>query len=142
MEYRRDGHTCTVRLDPGDLFPDAFLGVLEAEAIRAGAFTGLGAFRRATVAFFDPAEKEYQDRALDEQLEVVSLVGNVAVHEGEPLVHAHAALGRPDGSLVGGHLQEGEVRPTLEISLHVGGRGLRRSVDPEFGLPTLDLEGE
>lgn len=142
MEYRRDGHTCTVRLDPGEFFPDAFFGLLEAETIRAGAFTGLGAFRRARVAFFDVAENEYRDRALDEQLEVVSLVGNVAVHEGEPLVHAHVALGRPDGSLVGGHLQEGVVRPTLEISLHVGERGLRRSVDPEFGLPTLDLEGE
>lgn len=142
MEYRRDGHICTVRLDPGEVFPEAFLDLLEAEAIRAGSFTGLGALCRARVAFFDVAEKEYLNLDLDEQLEVVSLVGNAAVHGGEPLVHAHAALGRPDGSLVGGHLQEGVVRPTLEISLHVGERGLRRSVDPRFGLPTLDLEGE
>ncbi len=67
-------------------------------------------------------------------------MGNVAVHEDAPLIHAHATLGRRDGTALGGHLRRATIRPTLEISLQVVGGGLRRTRDPEYGLPALDLK--
>ncbi|NIN72544.1 MAG: DUF296 domain-containing protein [Gemmatimonadetes bacterium] len=64
----------------------------------------------------------------------------MALQEGELLVHTHVTLGRRDYSVVGGHLREGIVRPTLEVILHAGSEPLQRAVDPKYGLPALDLK--
>ncbi len=95
---------------------------------------------RARIAFFDTDAKRYLDREYDEQMEVLALVGNVAIHDGEPLIHAHVTLGRRDYAVIGGHLREGVVRPTLELTLHTGSEPLQRAVDPKYGLPGLDLD--
>lgn len=34
----------------------------------------------------------------------IALVGGVALEDGRPKIHAHAVLGRRDGSTCGGHL--------------------------------------
>ncbi len=45
-----------------------------------------------------------------------------------------------DGSTVGGHLLEGHVRPTLELTLIEPPAHLRKRKDPETGLALIDLE--
>lgn len=51
-----------------------------------------------------------------EQVEVFSLIGDVALQDGKPKIHAHCVVGRRDGS-TRGHLIEAYVRPTLELML-------------------------
>ncbi|MGD2151903.1 MAG: DUF296 domain-containing protein [Gemmatimonadales bacterium] len=140
MLYVRHGDVYVVRFEEEEVFPGKFLEFLSARGVRRGSFTGIGALRRTCIAFFDTDSKEYLDREFDEQMEVLALIGNVALHEGEPLVHAHVTLGRRDYSVVGGHLREGIVRPTLEVTLHAGSEPLQRAVDPKYGLPALDLK--
>jgi predicted DNA-binding protein with PD1-like motif len=140
MQYVRQDDTYVIRFEDEELFPDRFLEFLATEGIAAGSFIGIGAMLNSTIAFFDVQEKKYMDIELDEQLEVLALVGNVALHQDEPLVHAHVTLGRRDGSTLGGHLRRGVVRPTLEVTLRSLPEPLRRSLDPEFGLPALDLK--
>lgn len=140
MLYARHGESYVVRLEDDEVFPNKFLDFLAARDIRRGSFTGIGAMRRICIAFFDTESKEYLDREYDEQMEVLALVGNVAMHEGELLVHTHITLGRRDYSVIGGHLREGIVRPTLEVILHAGSEPLQRAVDPKYGLPALDLK--
>jgi predicted DNA-binding protein with PD1-like motif len=103
--------------------------------------------RRTKISFFDVVAKEYIDQEFDEQMEVLALVGNVALHDGKPIVHAHITLGRADYSVLGGHLRYGIVRPTLEVTLAVTAAGTRkdassllRRVDPVYGLPALELD--
>lgn len=139
MKSRRQDTTYILRFEDGELFPDAFIEFLTRNDIAAGSFTGIGAMSRTRIAFFDTEARAYIDQELEEQLEVLSLVGNVAIHQGSPLVHAHVTLGRRDGTALGGHLRQGEVRPTLEVVLHSLPATLERAVDPTYGLPTLDL---
>jgi predicted DNA-binding protein with PD1-like motif len=75
-----------------------------------------------------------------EQVEVLSLLGDVAVEAGEPRVHAHVVLGRSDGSAVGGHLLEAHVWPTLEVVLDEAPAHLRKRSDTETGLALIDPE--
>lgn len=147
MRYTRVDDTYIIRFEDEEVFPDRFLEFLAAKKVTGGSFTGIGAMKRARLAFFDVEAKEYRDRDLEEQAEVLALVGNVAVHEGEHLVHAHITLGRSDYSVLGGHLRRGVVRPTLEVILEVTSIGVpestaavRRKLDPRFGLPSLDLD--
>ena len=81
-------------------------------------FTAIGAFSDVTLAYFEWESKQYKSIPVPEQVEVLSLVGDIALKpDGSPEVHAHVVVGRPDGTTRGGHLMEGHVRPTLEVML-------------------------
>jgi predicted DNA-binding protein with PD1-like motif len=71
---------------------------------------------------------------------VLSLVGDIALADGEPQVHAHVVLGRADGSTVGGHLLEGRVWPTLEVIVTELPAALRKRHDEQTGLALIDLD--
>ena len=106
--------------------------------LTAASFTAIGAFADAVLGYFDRERKDYEEIPVGEQVEVLSLVGDVAVDEGEPKVHAHAVLGRRDGSTVGGHLLRAHVWPTLELVLREAPATLRKRHDPETGLALID----
>jgi predicted DNA-binding protein with PD1-like motif len=110
------------------------------QQIDAGALTAIGAFQKAVLGYFDWETKEYKRIPVDEQVEVLSLIGDVAVSDGAPTLHMHAVLGKRDGSTVGGHLLEGHVRPTLEITLTEPPGCLRKRKDAETGLALIDLD--
>ena len=100
----------------------------------------MGAFSGATLAYFDIVEKEYEKIPLEEQVEVLSLIGEIALNEGEPELHAHVVLGRRDGTTRGGHLLEANVRPTLEVVLVSSPDHLKKCTDEETGLALIDIE--
>jgi hypothetical protein len=108
--------------------------------LAASHFTAIGGFQQATLGYFDLAKKDYNKIPVQEQAEVLSLVGDIALSEkGEPKIHAHAVLGRPDGTTRGGHLVEARVRPTLEVMLVESPNHLRRQHDSQSGLALIKL---
>jgi uncharacterized protein len=112
------------------------------EGLSASHFTAIGAFRDVTLGYFDCDKKEYRKIPVHEQVEVLSLVGDITINEGKPNVHAHVVLGRSDGSTCGGHLMEAQVRPTLEVILTESPVHLQRRFDKAAGLPLISLESE
>jgi len=103
-------------------------------------FKAIGAFASVKLAWFDPETKTYRTSVdLKEQVELLSLIGDVAQHEGKPLVHAHAVVGRSDGATAGGHLLEAVVRPTCEVFLTESPVHLSKGLDPETGLVLIKL---
>lgn len=129
-----------VVLASGDEVVRELGSLVREQGIDAGALTAIGAFQKAVLGYFDWETKEYKHIPVDEQVEVLSLIGDVAVSEGAPTLHMHAVLGKRDGSTVGGHLLEGHVRPTLEITLTEPPGPLRKRKDPETGLALIDLD--
>jgi predicted DNA-binding protein with PD1-like motif len=103
-------------------------------------FHALGAFERVTVAFFNLATKQYEKTEIKEQVEVMSLIGNITIFDGKPKLHAHVVVGKRDITAHGGHLVEGYVRPTLEVSLTAFDKVVVRKTDPATGLPLIDLD--
>lgn len=110
----------------------------DGQKLAGASFQAIGGFSKVTLAFFDPAAKEYRPIPVGEQVEVASLAGNLARVGDQLKVHAHAVVGRADGNALAGHLLEGHVRPTLELFLSETGE-LRREKDDETGLPLLDV---
>jgi predicted DNA-binding protein with PD1-like motif len=107
------------------------------QGLEASRITAIGAFEHATLGYFDWERKDYERIPVQEQVEVLSLVGDVALDAGRPKLHAHVVLGRRDGSTVGGHLLEAHVRPTLEVLVIDSPSYLRRMRDPESGLALI-----
>jgi len=136
-----DRRSVVVVLGKGDDPVEAITTAVRQHGIRAAQVTGVGGFRSVRLGFFDRARKAYEPIEVDEQVEVLSLLGDIAVADGETVVHAHAVLGRRNGSTVGGHLLAGEVWPTLEVIVTEVAPELARRTDPETGLALIHLDG-
>ena len=74
------------------------------QRLTAASFSAIGAFSSAVLGYFDHESKEYEEIDVDEQLEVLTLLGDVAVDEDKPKIYAHVVLGKRDATAVGGHL--------------------------------------
>jgi uncharacterized protein len=131
--------TYALIFDAGDEVVATLEGFANEQGLSASRFTAIGAFERATLGYFDWERKDYDRIPVDEQVEVLSLVGDLALNQGKPKLHAHAVLGRRDGSTVGGHLLEAHVRPTLEVLLTDSPGYLRRERDPASGLALIRI---
>jgi predicted DNA-binding protein with PD1-like motif len=139
--HEADGQkTYAIILSTGDEVM-ACLGSFAAEAgLSAASLKAIGAFERAELAFLDWKTKAYEPIPVNEQVEVASLIGDVATGpDGRPALHLHAVLGRSDGSALAGHLKSAVVRPTLEIILTESPAHLRKREDPESGLTLIAL---
>lgn len=109
--------------------------------LSAASITAIGAFLRAELGYFDWETKEYRPIPVNEQVEVASLIGDIAIGpDGKSALHIHVVLGKRDGSAVAGHLVKAEVRPTLEVILTESPQHLRKRHDPESGLALIALD--
>lgn len=131
--------TFAIVLASGDEAMTCLKQFVEREKLDAAQFTAIGAFRDASLGYFDWERKEYRKNPVAEQVEVASLTGDVALGpDGKPALHVHCVFGRRDGSALAGHLLEAHVRPTLEIVLVESPAHLRKRHDPESGLALID----
>lgn len=131
--------TYAVVLDDGDEFMEVLERFAEEQGIQAAHFTAIGGFSRATLGYYDMEKREYREIPVDEQVEALSLVGDIALKGEEVEVHAHVVAGKADGSTVGGHIMEAFVRPTLEVMLTESPSHLQRKVDERSGLALINL---
>lgn len=134
--------TIALVLDRGDEVMASLQRFAIEHNLIASRLTAIGAFESATLGYFDWERKAYERIPVNEQVEVLSLVGDIALDGARPKVHAHAVLGRRDGSTVGGHLLEARVRPTLEVMLVDSPEYLRRQCDPVSGIALIRIDAE
>lgn len=127
--------------DSGDEAMTLLQRFCEEQRITAARFTAIGAFSQAMLGYFNWETRQYDKIPVREQVEALSLIGDVALQDDKPKIHAHAVLGRHDGSTRGGHLLEAHVRPTLEVLLIESPAYLRRRMDAESGLALIHIGG-
>src|SRR5215469_666148 len=146
MQWKKVGSTGSadvsayvIVLDPGDEAIATLSEFSRREGLSAPQVTVIGAFEGATVGWYDRRRRQYRRIVVDEQCEVLSLAGDVAIGDEEPQLHVHAVLGLADGSTRGGHLLEGRVWPTLEVIIRESPAELRKTFRPEVGLALIDL---
>jgi predicted DNA-binding protein with PD1-like motif len=139
MQFQRFEDRVQLRLESGEHVAATLVDWLTAQDIGYAAMTGLGAVRSATVSYWNAETKQYESHDLHDQMEVVSLVGNVTIKEGKPFPHIHVALGRRDLSLVGGHFNDAIVHPTLELWLRPESEPVHRALDEACGLYVMQL---
>ena len=144
MKYKvvedADVVTYVVVCDPGDEAVAALNQFAQAEDLEAAQITGIGAFEHATVGWFDRTAKDYRRIPVDQQCEVLSLLGDIAEGPDGPVLHVHIVLGLSDGTTRGGHLLEGRVFPTLEVVVTETPAELRKVMRPDIGIALIDLD--
>lgn len=108
------------------------------EGIAAAAISGIGALSDVELKYFNWEKKAYETTPVREQVEVASLIGDVALApDGKPALHVHVVVGKRDGTALAGHLGRAHVRPTLEVILTESPAHLRKRYDPDSGLALI-----
>ena len=120
---------------------EAFSGLLEfAEKyhVTSAHFTAIGALSGATLGWFDPQRKMYKKIPINGQHEVIGMSGDIALYQGNPVVHTHMVVGTSDGTTRAGHVLNAYVSPTLEVMVTVDPVAMQKRFDPETDLTLID----
>src|SRR6188472_1664999 len=106
MLCRQFEHGYQIRFQRGEKVQQTLHAFLDQFGVEWGYFSAIGAVESVQIGFYRVAEKRWTSLTFAEELEVCSWSGNVAIRDGKPFAHAHAVLGREDGSTLGGHVDE------------------------------------
>ena len=120
---------------------EAFSGMqafAEQYHVTSAHFTAIGGLKRATLGWFDTQREMFKKIPIDSQVEVLSMIGDIATYKDKPVVHAHMVVGTSDGTARGGHLLEAIVWPTLEVMVTVDPIAMKKAFDPQTRLTLID----
>lgn len=132
--------TFVLIFDTGDELAEELKKFAHGQKLAGSSFKAIGALSSVKLGWFNWETKKYDiSVALEEQVELLSLIGDIALKDGEPQVHAHVVIGRRDGTAHGGHLLEAKVRPTCEVVLTESPAHLQKQIDPESGIALIRL---
>ena len=124
----------------GDLLAE-LTGVCKDNGVRLGRVEALGAVRKARVGYYHQDRKEYEFHTFDQSMEILALVGNISIKDGEPMVHAHVTLSDAAGRAFGGHLASGTIVFACEFVIEAfDGPEFHRAPDEPTGLPLWNLK--
>ncbi len=111
------GRMYAIVMEAGDEVVGCLTAFARVERLSKAEFKGLGGLREVLLGCFEIDGKPAVNVPITEPVGVASLVGNIALFNGEPTVEPHAVVRKADGSAWGGRLLEGHACPTLEILL-------------------------
>jgi len=132
--------TFVLVFETGDEIASVLQQFARGQRLGGSSFEAIGALSHAKLGWLNWETKRYDPACvLDEQVEVLSLIGDIALRDGEPQVHAHMVVGRADGTAHGGHLLEARVRPTCELILTESPIRLQKKLDPESGIALIQI---
>jgi len=130
--------TYVVVFQTGDELAKGLSKFAEEQKLSAASFKAVGALSSARLGWFNWETKKYEPSVIvDEQVELLSLIGDVALNGDKPVVHAHVVIGKKDGTAHGSHLLEAHVRPTCEVVLTESPAQLQKFIDPESGIALI-----
>ncbi len=128
------------KLDHNSDLLDEITEICVSNDLSLGRIEALGAVKKALMGYYNQDSKEYQYFEINRHLEITSLIGNVSLKDGKPIVHAHITLADEQGNAFRGHLAQGTIVFACEIIIHsLNGPAFNRGYDEVTGLPLWDL---
>ncbi len=139
MKFKKVGDKYILRIFKGEKIAESIINFCKECKINSGAFYGIGALNQVELMVYQANQKGYTTKAFKEDMEVLSIIGNVAFLDDKHVVHAHISLSDTEFKSIGGHLKEGLVSGTLELVFADFKAKLIRKYDSETGLNLLEL---
>ncbi|MFZ0275261.1 MAG: PPC domain-containing DNA-binding protein [Acidobacteriaceae bacterium] len=143
MRYKaidQNPRTYVLIFDTGDELAEGLKEFAQSQKLAGSSFKAIGALQSVKLGWFNWETKKYETAVhLEEQVELLSLIGDIALKDGKPQVHAHVVVGRRDGTAHGGHLLAAKVRPTCEVVLTESPVHLRKEMDAETGIALIRI---
>lgn len=126
-----------LRFDKNENVFEQLTEFCKSRTIKAATFQGIGAAKEVVLSYYDLPSKKYKEKTFNENVEIVSLTGNLANFENQLIVHAHGVFAKRDLATIGGHINKIIISATCEIELKVLNSILLREFNDEIGLKLL-----
>ncbi len=134
------GRVIVGKILPGEDLINAVTEIIKKHEIKSGLINIIGALKQFTIGYFNLHTKQYNFKTFNEDVELISCMGNVAYKDGEPMIHLHVTIGKDDFSILAGHLsQPSIISVTGEVYIYEIAQKLNRVNDPQFDLSLIDL---
>lgn len=127
-----------LRLDQGE---DAFKSIIkhcQENNIQSAWLSMIGAISEVELAYYHLPSQKYETKVFnDEDLEVLTVTGNLGTFANEPIIHAHGNFSKRDFSVIGGHINSMIVSATLEVNITILQGEINRELSKEIGLKLM-----
>ncbi|MHA2182499.1 MAG: PPC domain-containing DNA-binding protein [Promethearchaeota archaeon] len=134
------GRVIIGKVEPDEDLIESIIEMVQNHKIQSGLINCIGALKKFTLGYFNLDTKSYERKVFEENIELVSCMGNIAFLDGEPIIHLHISIGNRDYSVMGGHLfQPAIVSITGEVYIFEIDKKLYRESDLKFNLSLLNL---
>lgn len=138
MEYKKSGNVVVLRLAKGEEVVSSLTTLMEEFDIKSGRVSGIGASDDITIGVYDVPSQTYYKKKIEEDMEILSLSGNLSRNKGIPYIHIHGAFASL-GNVYGGHVNEVKISATAEIIIDLYDIDVEREFDKETGLNLIKL---
>ncbi|MDC0357643.1 DUF296 domain-containing protein [Oligoflexia bacterium] len=128
MQHTNTDYGYLILLEEGTEIMAGLRSFCTAQELSSGTFTAIGGVSCVELGYFNTETAQYETKVFQEQLEVLSITGNLATCDNELIIHAHIVLSARDYSVIGGHLVEGSAKPMLEVHLFKDTHAVNRVV--------------
>ena len=125
------------KLDNGANLVEEILKIARREKIKTARVEAIGGLNKLTLAYFNHADKKYEEHSYGEFVELTSLLGNITMKDGKPFLHAHCTVAKRDQTVLGGHLIAATVFPIAEVVITPTKNKAKRKFDEEIGLNVI-----
>jgi len=133
----QDNRRYILRFDQGE---DIIAGVaqfINDQKIGACSISGIGSCASIELGYFNTHLKDYRKKPFFEDLEILSLIGNGSLKDGQPVVHAHGVFSKMDFTVLGGHVFKAIVSVTAEIFVLKLEGEMKRELNKDINLNLL-----
>ncbi|MBI3485777.1 DNA-binding protein [Candidatus Daviesbacteria bacterium] len=105
-----------IRLEKDEKLVEELILFCQQYNIKQGLILGIGALSQVTIGYYKLATKNYHFQDFSGDLEVTSLIGNIALLKDKPMIHLHINISDESFKVYGGHLKEGVIGPNSRSS--------------------------
>ncbi len=134
MDYRKAGNRYILRLNRGEEIISSIQDLCRKENIKSGSVSGIGATQSVEAGFYSFKKKNYCGYCFNQNMEILSLLGNISTKDNEPYLHLHIVVSNDEGEALGGHLTKAIISVTAEIFIDVIDIALNREPDTLTGI--------
>jgi predicted DNA-binding protein with PD1-like motif len=140
IRHGQGSRTWAIVLDHGEEVNACLQEFARREVLSPTHFTATGILQDAILGYLEADKHHYRSHALDRPVQIVSLVGDVALREGTPQIQARAVLGDDSGATFDGHLLKAHAGAALNVIMTEAPVQLHKGYDADAGLALFKTE--
>lgn len=134
MKTFESGNTVLLVLEIGEDINESLEKLSEQYGNKFATISGIGACDLVSLNFYDVKTKKYYEKVLEEDVEMISLMGNLTLKDSKPFAHIHGTFGDDKYQTWSGHVSKAIVSVTAEIVVTFTDMQVSRELNEDVGI--------
>ena len=134
MDYKRFDDKIIARIDRTEEVHEKLKEIALKENIKLASVYGIGATDNFTIGLFSVSKKDYKEKNIKGEFEILSIIGSISTLNGEYYPHLHISTSDAEGKVFGGHMKSAKISVTCELTISIIEGTVERQKDDFTGI--------